>query len=113
MAPEVERCPLKTSPHENKQDVSLAYTTAVDVWSVGILAYELLVGFPPMLVDAEGRVIRGINRSMISFPSSLSAGARDFIMSALAQLPEERPTVRQLRCHPWMLDMLGAVDVAK
>ncbi|GIL62157.1 hypothetical protein Vafri_16423 [Volvox africanus] len=29
MAPEVERCPLKTSPHDNKQDVSLAYTTAV------------------------------------------------------------------------------------
>ncbi|GLI60951.1 hypothetical protein VaNZ11_003201 [Volvox africanus] len=97
MAPEVERCPLKASAEENKEDISLAYTTAVDVWSVGVLVYELLVGFPPMTAG------NGAAARCLSFPSSVSAGARDFITAALSQLPEERPTVRQLRCHPWML----------
>ncbi|GIL62158.1 hypothetical protein Vafri_16424 [Volvox africanus] len=102
MAPEVERCPLKASPEENKEDISLAYTTAVDVWSVGVLVYELLVGFPPMVMG------NGAAARPLTFPSSLSAGARDFITAALAQQPEERPTVRQLRCHPWMLGGGGA-----
>ncbi|GLC55677.1 hypothetical protein PLESTB_001013600 [Pleodorina starrii] len=103
MAPEVERCPLKVHPDENKHDETLSYTTAADVWSVGVLAYELLVGFPPVV--ASGGRSTGSHRhgrSHLSFPASVSAGARDFITWALAELPEERPTVRQLRCHSWM-----------
>ncbi|GLI68363.1 hypothetical protein VaNZ11_012766, partial [Volvox africanus] len=49
MAPEVERCPLKMLPEENKENKDLAYTTAVDVWAVGCLAHLLLLGFPPYM----------------------------------------------------------------
>jgi serine/threonine protein kinase len=44
MAPEVLKCPLKTYPDENKQDSSLHYSSSVDTWAVGVLAYELLTG---------------------------------------------------------------------
>ncbi|KXZ55319.1 hypothetical protein GPECTOR_3g452 [Gonium pectorale] len=37
-APEVCRCPLKAGPHDNKDVPGLVYSTAADVWSVGILA---------------------------------------------------------------------------
>ncbi|GFR49846.1 hypothetical protein Agub_g11946 [Astrephomene gubernaculifera] len=97
MAPEVERCPLKSCPEDNKDNLSLAYSTAADVWSVGVLAYELLVGFPPLV--GEGANGGSFN---LSFPASVSPGGRDFITSALAPHPEERPTVLQLRNHPWL-----------
>eukprot|EP00198_Chlamydomonas_reinhardtii_P006443 XP_001695779.1 serine/threonine protein kinase [Chlamydomonas reinhardtii] len=42
MAPEVERCPIKYQPQDNKDVPGLAYGTAVDIWATGVLAYELL-----------------------------------------------------------------------
>ncbi|GLC67389.1 hypothetical protein PLESTF_000551000 [Pleodorina starrii] len=113
MAPEVERCPLKMQPEDNKWDPSLAYTTAADIWGIGCLTYLLLLGFPPFiegsggnnhsssnLADSDGGDA-GSGRALI-FPASTSLRARDFISSALAERPEERPTARQLLQHPWM-----------
>lgn len=94
-----------------------------DIWSVGVLVYELLVGFPPVVLDSHGTGVRAGDGSRrpgyspshltLSFPASVSTSARDFIVSALAQQPEERPTVRQLRCHPWVLAMGAAGDVSR
>ncbi|KAG2433390.1 hypothetical protein HXX76_008449 [Chlamydomonas incerta] len=55
MAPEVVRCPLKHRPEDNKNDPRLAYGTACDIWAVGVLAYELLVGFTPLAAARTSR----------------------------------------------------------
>ncbi|KAG2491819.1 hypothetical protein HYH03_009776 [Edaphochlamys debaryana] len=120
MAPEVERCPIKYLPQDNKNNPSLAYTTAVDIWAVGVLAYELLVGFPPFVADnsaggaagqpqASGPDSAGAaflaahaTRKTLSFPASVSETARDFISAALAERPEERPTAQALMQHAWL-----------
>ena len=47
MAPEVLRCPDKQMPGDNKERGELEYTTAVDAWALGVLAFELIVGRPP------------------------------------------------------------------
>ena len=47
MAPEVLNCPFKNRPDENKDCANLYYSKSVDAWAVGVLTYELLVGFPP------------------------------------------------------------------
>lgn len=44
LAPEVLKCPLKRLPGDKKDKADLHYTSKVDTWAVGILAYELLVG---------------------------------------------------------------------
>ncbi|GIL53961.1 hypothetical protein Vafri_9524 [Volvox africanus] len=138
MAPEVERCPLKMLPEENKENKDLAYTTAVDVWAVGCLAYLLLLGFPPYIKannhnnhnhnyhchannngtdgtqtaaaepsagsapSAAPTAPAACGSRALTFPTSTSPLARDFISAALADRPEDRPTARQLLQHPWM-----------
>ncbi|GIL53942.1 hypothetical protein Vafri_9508 [Volvox africanus] len=118
MAPEVERCPLKMLPEENKENKDLAYTTAVDIWAAGVLAYELMVGFAPFVGDqpfvsatatkgtsGENFNLGGTGQAahrVVSFPTSTSSHARDFISLALAERPEERPTALQLSRHPWL-----------
>ncbi|GFR41727.1 hypothetical protein Agub_g2478 [Astrephomene gubernaculifera] len=131
MAPEVERCPLKYLPDDNKDNRDLAYTTAADVWSVGVLAYEMLVGFPPFITcpqpdavpeaDEEGNeegdgagggagfraaaglmVVGGAESRELSFPHFVSAGAQDFIASALNERAMDRPTAAVLLKHPWL-----------
>ncbi|KXZ46041.1 hypothetical protein GPECTOR_47g316 [Gonium pectorale] len=101
MAPEVSRCPLKFKADDNKDDPTLAYGTACDIWGVGILAYELLVGFTPLTpVNHNGAAISA-KRALI-FPSGASEACRDFVAWALTERPEDRPTALQLSRHPWL-----------
>ncbi|KXZ45824.1 hypothetical protein GPECTOR_50g618 [Gonium pectorale] len=123
MAPEVERCPLKHAPEDNKDNTSLAYTTAIDIWSVGVLAYEMLVGFPPFVSnsagDDGGGTRQGVaafmaeqaTRKSLRFPASVSAAAKDFIMATLAENPGDRPTAQQLLKHPWLFKMSRRMSV--
>lgn len=61
MAPEVLRnpasrmqeSPLVTKAHLEAKGIR-SYTSAVDVWAVGILAYELVCGKPPFEVGLGG-----------------------------------------------------------
>ncbi|GFR52013.1 hypothetical protein Agub_g14436, partial [Astrephomene gubernaculifera] len=99
MAPEVERCPIKDRPEDNKHDMGLSYTTAADIWAIGCLAYTLLLGFSPYIAGSHAS--HGCSM-VFSFPSTTSPQARDFITSALAERPEDRPTAMQLRKHAWI-----------
>ncbi|GLC41523.1 hypothetical protein PLESTB_001001800 [Pleodorina starrii] len=119
MAPEVSRCPLKAEPNDNKDNAALAYTSAVDVWAAGVLSYELLVGFTPMVgsphgAAASGRLSQqrsdGVGRFLataassrtLHFPASLSQASRDFILASLSESPGDRPTALELLRHPWL-----------
>ncbi|KAG2447305.1 hypothetical protein HYH02_007635 [Chlamydomonas schloesseri] len=119
MAPEVERCPLKAEPQENKDKPQLAYSTAVDIWAVGCMAYELMVGFPPAIArqhDAQaaaasnvgGFVASHMTAAALHFPASVPQPARNFVTAALLPDPAERPTAAQLLQHLWLLQAAAA-----
>jgi len=51
------------------------YNESVDLWAVGVLAYELLVGHPPK-TNSTGA---DANEGEDDFPVSVTETARDFI----------------------------------
>ena len=88
MAPEVLACPVKNHPTENKDRADLAYSTQIDSWAVGVLAYEMLVGKPPFergtRLDTEHNIM--FEEPDMNVPW-LSGQAKDFIKSALNKFP--------------------------
>ncbi|EFJ51314.1 hypothetical protein VOLCADRAFT_57472, partial [Volvox carteri f. nagariensis] len=79
------------------------YGFATDVWAVGIVTYELLTGLPPYASECRYQT-RICSALPPIFPTSVSPMARDFILRALSPVPGDRPTVRQLLEHPWIVN---------
>ena len=53
----------------------------VDLWSLGVLCYELLVGKPPFETESNSETYRRITKVDIRYPSFVTPGARDLISS--------------------------------
>ena len=51
----------------------------VDLWSLGVLCYEFLVGKPPFEAEGSTETYRRITQVDLRFPSHVSEGARDLI----------------------------------
>lgn len=57
---------MKQHPQDHKTNPQKWYTAKVDCWSIGVLAYELLVGRTPF--EAVSRVISVAERARASGP---------------------------------------------
>jgi len=79
------------------------YCPAVDVWGLGVLLYEFLVGESPFVAETDERVLRNIRRGALKFPPRVSREAQDLITRLLTKVPEDRLTPEQILQHPWMV----------
>lgn len=84
----------------------MPYGSAVDLWALGVLAFEFLTGRPPFETDEEGehytKTYAKIARVDFKFPSYVSAPAQDLISSLLKYHPKDRMTLDQVAVHPWI-----------
>lgn len=102
MAPEVMRCPDKLLPEDHKDRADIAYSAGVDIWAVGILAYELMTGSAPFARTSCAETYREVQTAQPRFPSWLSDSACSFIAAALCKDAKQRPSAEQLLRHPWL-----------
>jgi len=45
-----------------------SYTTGVDMWSIGVILYTMLVGFPPFYSDDNEQLLEMVSEGRFSFP---------------------------------------------
>ena len=94
VAPEI----LKNIPHDTK----------ADMWSVGVIIYVLLVGYPPFMEDKQADLFRKIRSGEYEFFEEdwegISEEAKDLIKSLLVTDPLQRLTAVQALENPWFED---------
>ena len=75
----------------------------VDLWSLGVLMYEFLVGSPPFEAEGHTQTYRRISRVDLKFPSSVAEDAQDLITKLLVKEPHKRVALTEIRTHPWIV----------
>ncbi|KAJ5527976.1 Serine/threonine-protein kinase ark1 [Penicillium frequentans] len=78
------------------------YSEKVDLWSLGVLTYEFLVGEAPF-EDTPVMTQRRIARADMSVPSFVSPEAKDLIKRLLVLDPEKRIPLDEIQSHPWIV----------
>lgn len=82
------------------------YGKEVDIWSIGIILYILLCGFPPFYEEDNAALFEMIKKGEFEFPSpywdDISKEAKDLITSLLKTTPGDRMTVDGVMDHPWI-----------
>lgn len=76
----------------------------VDIWSLGILCYEFLVGKPPFEEIDKNSTYKRIAKVDLKIPSFISSEATDLILSLLQKSPKKRITLAEVLNHPWILN---------
>ncbi|XP_062328259.1 aurora kinase A [Osmerus eperlanus] len=75
----------------------------VDLWSLGVLCYEFLVGRPPFETKSHEETYRKISRVEFTFPDHVTAGGRDLIGRLLKHNPLHRLPIQEVLTHPWVV----------
>jgi calcium/calmodulin-dependent protein kinase I len=83
-----------------------AYDKSVDLWSIGVITYVLLCGYPPFYATSQPALFERIIRAEYDFPdpewSNISETAKDFITNRLVIDSKKRLTVEQALEHPFV-----------
>lgn len=81
-----------------------SHSHSVDLWALGILTYEFLVGKPPFETDSQQDTYRKISTIDLNIPKDLSRNAADLIGRLLVKDPIERLSLKDVLRHPWITE---------
>nr|CAD7267229.1 unnamed protein product [Timema shepardi] len=76
----------------------------VDLWSLGVLCYEFVVGTPAFETATWNGTYNKISRAAYSFPPYVSQGARDLVSKLLVLNPAGRLPLDGIMSHPWIIE---------
>jgi serine/threonine protein kinase len=77
------------------------------MWSVGVILYILLCGFPPFYEEEMPALFKQIMSGRFDFPSpwwdNISADAKDLVNKLLVVDPKKRMTADAVLKHKWIM----------
>ena len=80
------------------------YGNSVDIWSVGVLAFEFVTGKPPFESNNSRETHKRIRDLDFEFPDHVSLDFSHFVSICLKSNASERATLDQLMSHPWITE---------
>lgn len=83
-----------------------AYSTAVDMWSMGCVTFIMLAGSMPFVAEGQDAMMHAIQNGNYDDTAlediELSGAGMDFIESLLRVNPEQRMSGQEALNHPWI-----------
>ncbi|XP_062000742.1 serine/threonine-protein kinase TIO isoform X1 [Rosa rugosa] len=78
------------------------YNHTADLWSLGVILYELFVGQPPFYTNSVYALIRHIVKDPVKYPDNMSSNFKNFLKGLLNKMPQNRLTWPALLEHPFV-----------
>eukprot|EP00762_Andalucia_godoyi_P006575 ANDGO_05000.mRNA.1 Serine/threonine-protein kinase Aurora-1 len=75
----------------------------VDIWSLGVLMYEFLVGQPPFMAAGNTETFKRIVAVDLKVPNYVSTEGRELLQKLLVKQPEKRLPLEQVLKHPFIV----------
>lgn len=105
----IKGTPLYMAP-ELVQEQPYNYTA--DLWSLGVILYELFVGTPPFYTNNIYSLITLIIKNPVKFPEKISPDFKNFLEGLLEKAPDKRLAWPHLAEHPFVKGVV-AVSVSE
>ena len=90
--------------HSPEMLLKKGYDTRVDIWAIGVLIFELMVGKPPFRSDGQHSMEDNIINLRINWPKSINLLAKNLIQKILKLDPNERPTLEEILDHQFIVN---------
>ena len=98
--------PFYTAPEILRSNAT--YTSAVDLWSAGVVLFFLLGGSPPFNYTQSAQIYAAIKEAKFSFQAfpwkKISESGKDLVSKLLVLDPKSRLTAAEAQNHPWFTD---------
>ena len=113
MAPQILR-KLKKLDNNN----SFGYDQKADIWSLGTVCYEMLIGTPPFYAENYDDLLEGIQKGNYSIPNNLklSKEAVSFLNGMIQYNPQSRLDINVLANHDFLVKDIKSfhfIDIKK
>ncbi|XP_040296743.1 serine/threonine-protein kinase 36 isoform X4 [Bufo bufo] len=107
MVRSIKGTPLYMSP---ELVLERPYDHRSDLWALGCIVYELLVGTPPFYTHSIFQLVSIITQQPVRWPRGVSAELKDFLQGLLTKDPALRLSWPGLLRHPFIKDKVIVLE---